>query len=135
MPDDEEHAFLGTDRRQEFLAGDYDLDEAKDRQLKLRIEQDTQGALNDLITIAESPVIDTTKVFDTNDVGRLLDALFRPSQPHLEPDDITDDDFTHFSVPAKWTDEYRAYADSLYVRIDKTARPYRDGRFPDPRDS
>jgi len=126
-----EHAFL-TNRRREFIKGDYDLSEAKDRQLKRRIEENTETALTELIEVAESPAIDTTEVFDPDDVVRLIQAILAPNQQHLEPGDISDDDWTHFVKPEKWTDEYVAYADSLYVKLNSVTQPYRDGRFPDP---
>lgn len=123
MPD---RAFL-TDRRREFLEGDYDLDKAKDRQLKKRIKDDSSSALRELIEVAESPHIDTREVFDTDDVFRLLRALLTPNQ-----EDLDSDEFVNIPTPEKYSDEYRAYCDRLYVQMDKLMHPYRDGRFPDP---
>jgi len=121
-----ENAFL-TERRREYLDGDYDLSRSKDRHLKHSLKQSTGLALNELIEVAESHHIDNTEVFDPDEVFRLLRALLSPRQEDLEPDE-----FVHFVGPEKYGSDFVAYADALYVQIDKVMKPYRDSRFPDP---
>lgn len=123
MADDEVQAFL-TDRRREFLDGEYDLAKAKDRQLKKAIKDSSHAAVQELIEVATSPAIDTRDVFDTDDVFLLLRAI-------LVPDEYTGTIYPSDSAP----DEWLRYHDRMYVQMDKLMHGYRDGRFPDPDDS
>lgn len=122
----EQNPFL-TERRREYLGGDYDLDNSSDRHMKRKIETGAETALTELVEVAQSPHIDNTEVFDPDDVFRLLRALLAPRQEDLEPDE-----FVTVVSPEKYGDEFVAYADSLYVQMDKVMKPYRDSRFPDP---
>lgn len=129
-----ENAFL-TDRRREFLEGDYDLDTSADRHLKRRLENSANLALSELIEVAESPYIDNTEVFDPETVNRLITALLIPDLnqyeggglvgPNVDPDDPATVDLS---------EEFQHYRDRLYVVLDEPMHVYRDNRFPDPSD-
>ncbi|MBX0306065.1 hypothetical protein [Haloarcula salinisoli] len=121
-----ENAFL-TDRRRDYLAGEYDGSDSAERHLKYSLRESSELALSELVEVAESPLIDNTEVFDPDEVFRLLRALLSPRQEDLEPDE-----FVTIVEPEKYGDEFVAYADALYVQMDKVMKPYRDSRFPDP---
>lgn len=123
-------AFL-TDRRREFLSGDYDLDDSKDRQLKRRTVNDAQAALAELIEVAQSPHLDNTEVFDPDELGQLVQALLLPDPQHVSSGGLveaTDDDLP----TATTSEEFQQFRDRLYVVIDRPMHGYRDSRFPDP---
>jgi hypothetical protein len=80
--------------------------------------------------VAESPHIDTTEVFDPDDVFRLLSAIMEPDPMYVEGGGLGGGDPGE-DLPQTTTDEqYQAYTDRLYVQLDKLMRPYRDERFP-----
>lgn len=116
-----------TDKRRAVLTDDYDGSDKTEGVHRTNIRARSRTALSELIEVAESPVIDNTKVFDPAEVFRLLRALLTPQQEDLEPDE-------HVTVvsPEKYGDDFVAYADSVYVQVDKVMKPYRDSRFPDP---
>lgn len=123
MPD----RVLLNDKRESVLNAEYSGSDAALRNQKSRLRSSSRTALNELIEVAESPEIDNTEVFDPDDVFRLLRALLAPRQEDLEPDE-----FVTIVTPEKYGDDFVAYADSLYVQIDKVMKPYRDSRFPHP---
>lgn len=91
----ENNAFL-TERRREFLEGDYDLDESKDRNLKYKIKEDARAALKELREVAESPHIDNADVFKTGDLAGLFHGLMTPRGTTITPRwnyDGTDSEF------------------------------------------
>lgn len=115
-----DQAFL-TNRRREFLNGDYDLEKAKDRQLKKAIKDSSHAAVEELIEVAESPHIDTRDVFKTDKIRQLLEAIFTP------------DEYTSLVYPSNEApDDWLNYHDRLYVQTDDLMHRYRDSRFPDP---
>jgi len=123
MPD---NAFL-TDRRREFLEGEYDLSRSKDRHLKKSLNDSTKTALEELIEVAQSPHIDNHEVFEPAQVAQLVEAVLRPTQNDLEPVD----EFVSVETIEKYTDNHLTHCDRLYVELDRLMHPYRDGRFPD----
>jgi hypothetical protein len=118
---------LLNDKRESVLDGQYDGSDAALRNQKSRLRRSSQTALKELVGVAESNQIDNTEVFDPNEVFRLLRALLAPRQEDLEPDE-----FVTVVSPDKYGGEFVAYADALYVQMDKVMKPYRDSRFPDP---
>lgn len=106
-----ENAFL-TDRRREFLTGDYDLDDSADRHLKRRTEKGAILALDELIEVAESPHVDNSEVFEAEKVDRLLTALLDEANPD-DPEGLVN------------------YHDRLWIAIGGPLREYRDTRFSD----
>lgn len=108
-----------SDRRREFLNGDYDLNKPRDRQLKYQIKKDTEAVLKELIEIASSPHIDNSKVFEPNDLARLLDALMAPEGVTLTPRWNFDGD------PGEYRETYR-YQLALHGRLDHALDGYGD---------
>jgi hypothetical protein len=106
-----------TEQRERLLSGKYEGSDTAERAQRHRLKNSTKVAIDELIQIAESPVLDNSDVFDPDDVFRLLRALYTPSQDHLEEESGLID---HGDA----TPEYRAYTDRLYVQIDKVIRDY-----------
>lgn len=69
-----DRAFL-TDRRENFLDGNYDLENAADRQVKSRLKKSSTIAFEELIAVAASPAIENEDVFETEQISRLLRAI------------------------------------------------------------
>jgi hypothetical protein len=67
----EPNAFL-TDERRAVLAGDYDGSESVERTHKSRIRQRARSAIEELIEVAQSPVIENSDVFSPSQIGTLL---------------------------------------------------------------
>lgn len=116
-----EHAFL-SDRRQQIVDGatpeEMEIESGTYRHHRSQTKHQSEQALQELIEVAESPVIDTRDVFDPDDVFRLLSALFTP-------DEYTGTVYPSSDAPDDWLQ----YHDRLYVQLDKLMHPYRDGRF------
>lgn len=110
------NAFL-TERRREYLNGDYNLDNSKDRHLKRSLEQGAQTALKELIEVANSPEIDNASVFDSQQVHLLLDALFRDGEQRLTPLWDYDGD------AADYNDEF-AYQKTLHSSLNQSMMMY-----------
>jgi hypothetical protein len=111
-----ENAFL-TERRREFLDGDYNLNLSKDRHLKHSLKESTEMALKELIEVAASPEIENSEVFEPNDLARLVDALMVPNGTTLTPRWNFDGD------PAEYRDTYR-YQLALHGRLDHALDGY-----------
>lgn len=125
------NAFL-TDRRREFLDGDYDLDNPADRQIKHQIKKDAQAAIEELTEVAESPHIDTTEVFDPDDVFFLLRAIMGPDPKHTEGGGVfggrNHEEYQEENpdVALDVDDDFLAYQDRLYVQLDKLMASHRE---------
>lgn len=102
-------AFL-TDRRREFLEGDYDLEDSADRQLKRRTKNDAIDALDELIEVARSPHLDNSEIFDPGHIEQLITALYTGGD--FEPFRTFDGDRTEYS-------EHIAYQLSLHNRLGR----------------
>ena len=133
---DEPSAFL-TETRRAVLEGNYTGQENTYRTHKARIRARSQAALEELVEVAQSPYIDNTEAFDTENIAMLIHALFVPDFGHIEggglvtdPRADTDDD-TNYPT-ASYEEDYQEFRDRLYVALDKPMREYRDSRFPDP---
>jgi hypothetical protein len=128
------NAFL-TDRRREFLEGDYDLDTSKDRQLKHRIKSDAKAAIEELAEVARSGHIDSTEIFEPDELAELFAAIFVPDPQHVEGGGLVYDqrgEQPDHPTTADVSDEYQQYCDRLYVAMDRPLKEYRNTRFPDP---
>ena len=123
---DDTPVFL-TDERRAVLSGEYDGADSTERAHRSNIRARSRTALDELIEVAQSPKIDNADIFDPDQVFLLLRALLTPRQ-----EDLDDDEFVNFVTPEKYGEDFTAYADRLYVQMDKVMKPYRDGRFPDP---
>jgi hypothetical protein len=127
---DTDRVFL-TPERQAVLERDYDGADNTKRTHKSRIRSRSETALEELIQVAESPAIDTRKVFDQGDVFRLLRAIMFPDPMHIDGGGLIGPDLDEDRPEvASVDDDYWAYTDRLYVQLDKIMRPYRDERFP-----
>lgn len=126
-----------TDQRRAVLNNEYDGEDSTERAHQSNIRARSRTAIQELIEVAESPVIDTTEVFDPDDVFRLLRAIMSPDPTHTEGGGLyvgrgheeaqeEGSDAPILDVD----DDYLAYSDRLYVQLDKLMRPYRDERFP-----
>jgi len=124
---------LLTEKREQLLEGDYDSGDATHRNRKSRLKQSSEVTLDELIRVAECPIIDNTDIFEPGDVARLISALLTPDHsqysgggligPEVDEDDPASVDLS---------DEFRQYRDRLYVVLDEPMHVYRDNRFPDP---
>jgi hypothetical protein len=127
---DTDRVFL-TPERQAVLEGDYDGAENTERTHRSRIRSRSRTALDELVQVAESPAIDTTEVFDPDDVFRLLRAIMSPDPMYVDGGGLVGGDLDEDRPEvASVDDEFNAYTDRLYVQLDKLMRPYRDERFP-----
>ena len=127
-----ENVFL-TENRRDVLNAESEWSEASVKNEKSRIKNRATLALDELIEVAESPVIDNTDVFDTEKVARLIHALLTPDVVHTEGGGLypgTEDLPDELTVTV--SDEYQQYQDRLYVVLDDPMHSYRDSRFPDP---
>jgi hypothetical protein len=124
---------LLTDTRKDLLEGDYDSSNPTHRNRKHRLKESSKTALDELIQIAQSPIIDNTEIFETEQVARLTRALLTPDVVHTEGGGLwpgTEDLPDELTVTV--SDEYQQYQDRLYVVLDDPMHSYRDSRFPDP---
>jgi hypothetical protein len=62
---------LLTDTRKDLLEGDYDSSNPTHRNRKHRLKESSKTALDELIQIAQSPIIDNTEIFETEQVASL----------------------------------------------------------------
>lgn len=70
-----------TDRRRALLNDELDETKASIDVEKTRIRKRARMALAELIEVAESDAIDNDDVFDSDELGRLVMALFRDIEP------------------------------------------------------
>lgn len=100
-----------TDKRRAVLTGKYEGAENTERVHRRNIKNRATTALEELIEVAESDVIDNTEVFDPVDVHRLLIALTTPPMTDGPVDPINPED--------SLDDDWQAYRDRLYVQMSK----------------
>lgn len=103
-----------TDKREQLIEDGYDPSNNTERVRKSRLENSAETAFEELIRIAKSPHIDQTKIFDEDQVFRLLRALLNPNLDHYAGEvPLLDDGEQH-------TEDFQAYRDRLYVQLDKS---------------
>jgi hypothetical protein len=110
------NAFL-TERRREYLNGDYNLENSADRHIKRKIEQGSETALAELIEVAASPEIDNAEVFDPAEVACFLNALMAPEGTVITPRWKFDGD------SSEYRDTYQ-YQLALHGRLDHAIDNY-----------
>lgn len=116
-----------TDNRRDVLFGKSDWTEASINNERSRIKNRAEIALDELIAVASSPMIDNADVFEEEQVRTLLSILlygtggFRYEDLDLEEVLKESEDY-HLVAWEPDTD----YANSLYVAVDGTLRGFHE---------
>lgn len=111
----EEHAFL-SERRRSIVEGetaeDMGIADATYRQHRAAVKRQARLALEELLKIAASPVIDNSEIFEPDQIRALTQTLIRGSGGLGDP---------HESIPATaWaTEPDTDYAREVYVAVDR----------------
>lgn len=111
----EEYAFL-SERRRSIIEGEsadeMGIADATYRQHRAAVKRQARLALEELLNVAASPVIDNSDVFEPEQIRALTQTLIRGSGGLADP---------HESIPATaWATEPDSdYAREVYVAVDR----------------
>jgi hypothetical protein len=106
-----------TDTRKEYLNNPESFSEDAQHAHFYRVRDRAQMALEELIEVYQSDVIDNSELFEPSDVHRLFDALLG-DPTEITPRNKYDGEYT------EWAKEYR-YEDALLAEIENLSMRWR----------